>query len=130
MLFYIAKIRQFNQINVGTRLKNWLPPASKKVWLTVKKSARRKIIFLIVSLTKIQNIKYKIQKYVIYYIFVEFSHKNRMYHNSNDFISILYNFILISHNFYRYYTIFIDFIQILLILYNFYRFYTIFIDFL
>ena len=63
-----------------------------------------------------------ILKYVIYYIFIEFSHKNRMYHNSNDFISILYNFLSISYIIYRFYTIFIDFLQIISILYNFYRF--------
>ena len=45
-----------------------------------------------------------------------------MYHNSNDFISILYNFLSISYIIYRFYTIFIDFLQIISILYNFYRF--------
>ena len=63
-----------------------------------------------------------IKKYKIYYIFIEFSHKNRMYHNSNDFISILYNFLSISYIIYWFYTIFIDFLQIISILYNFYRF--------
>ena len=60
--------------------------------------------------------------YIIYCMFIEFSHKNRMYHNSNDFISILYKFLSISYIIYRLYTIFIDFLQIISILYNFYRF--------